>query len=139
MYAYPLLRTVEKDYEEYIRNKALLSYKCDAFAAAWTIAKRIEEKRSLVWLRERVDKVMKALTPSEQELVEARYFGKKKAARDLAGCERSYFRRQDRLAKKIASILSGVGVTQEVFDGAFAEMDIFRSIYRFAERKGEAF
>ncbi|MBQ7879754.1 MAG: hypothetical protein IJ317_03795, partial [Clostridia bacterium] len=95
MYAYPLLRTVEKDYEEYIRNKALLSYKCDAFAAAWTIAKRIEEKRSLVWLRERVDKVMKALTPSEQELVEARYFGKKKAARDLAGCERSYFRRQD--------------------------------------------
>lgn len=138
MYAYPLLKSVEKDYDQYIQNKALLSYKCEAFTAAWTIAKRIQEKRSLVWLRERVDKLLKVLSQSERALVEARYFGKK-SAENGTECGRSYFRRQNRLAKKIACVLSELGVTQEVFDKAFAEMDIFQSIYRFAERKGVAF
>ena len=143
MYAYPLLKSVEKDYDQYIENKALLSYKCEAFAAAWTIAERIQEKRSLVWLRSRVDKLLKGLTETERVLVEMRYFGKKKADKETisvsAGCERSYFRKQNRLAKKIACGLSELGVTQEVFDNAFAKMDIFQSIYRFAERKGAEF
>jgi hypothetical protein len=138
MYAYPLLKSVEKDYDQYIRNKALLSYKCEAFTAAWTIAKRIEEKRSLVWLRERVDKLLKVLPQAERVLVETRYFGKK-SVDSAVEFGRSYFRRQNRLAKKIACILSELGVTQEVFDKAFADMDIFQSIYRFAERKGAAF
>lgn len=141
MYAYPLLKSVENDYDQYIRNKALLSYKCEAFAAAWTIAKRIEEKQSLVWLRGRVDKLLKGLNETEIALVEARYFGKRKADNLCVStvCERSYFRKQERLAKKIACALSALGVTQEVFDQRFAKMDIFQSIYRFSERKRECF
>ena len=139
MYAYPLLKSVEKDYDQYIQNKALLSYKCEAFTAAWAIAKRIEEKRSLVWLRERVDKLLKGLTPSERTLVEIRYFGRKDLENTQAGRQRSYFRMQNRLAKKIACILSGLGLTQEVFENSFAQLDIFQTIYRFAERKGVAF
>lgn len=139
MYAYPLLKTVEQDYDGYIYNKALLSYKNEAMDAAMTIAERIEEKRSLIWLRERVERTLKKLSQTETEMIAFRYFGKKRTAEADAGSERNYFRRQKRLSEKVGAMLEGAGVTKEVFERAFAKLDIFQSIYRFAERKGDAF
>ena len=159
LYAYPLLKNVGREYDEYIRNKALLSYRSasPAWALAETIAEQIVEKQKLEWLKERVEKVLARLDDTERTLLAVRYFRgggrsgglliKKtpveadgKRAEIAAWSERKYFRRQSRLAEKVGAMLCGVGITEEVFEREYAPLDTFRKIYEFVQagKDGEA-
>ena len=148
LYAYPLLKTVEKDYEEHIGNKALLSYdgRWTAEQTAEYLAKEILEMRRLEWLKATVKKIVDGLSEVEKTLLAVRYFGKAKGVKALLqqeknplNCngwtERSYFRRQAKLGEKMAEAFSLAGLTEEVFAKEFAEMGVFKRVAKALERK----
>ena len=142
LYAYPLLKTVGKDYADHIQNKAVLSYDSawDTERLTEYLAEEIFRKNRLEWLRSIVEEVLEELTDFEKDLVAIRYFGKKHLLQTLRENaegkrwnERAYFRRQQRLAEKLSGMLHKKGITEEVFLRDFATLDIFEKIRRFVE------
>lgn len=146
LYAYPLLKTVGKDYEEHIRNKALLSYRSGGSAEnlAEYLAEEILCKRRLEWLKEKIDCVLDKLDQVEKTLVKIRYFGlERKIKRPMdhaAGGEKNrygewseskYFRRQNKLLSKMKGLFVAAGVNEEIFLKEFSILEPFREIYRF--------
>ncbi len=142
LYAYPLLATVGKDYEEHVKNKAVLSYdsKWTAEALAEYLAGEILQMRRLEWLKAKVEEVLDGLSAVERTLIAVRYFGKSKRIKALpkkgeqtgdrygTWTERTYFRKQQRLGEKVTGALRLAGVTEEVYAQDFAEIDFFRKI-----------
>lgn len=150
LYVYPFLKTVEKDYEDHILNKAVLSYRgnVNADKLAEYIAGQILEKRNLVWLKGCVDRVLKKLSDTEKMLVQMRYFGKRKKIKrgvscptQNAGgqvslpCERKYFRLQNRLVKKLTELFAGEGICEETFAFTFEKMPLFHKAYTLIRRE----
>ncbi len=137
LYAYPLLRTVGRDYEEHIKNKAVLSYdsRKSASELAEYLAGEILQMRNLEWLKARVEEILQKLSEEERSLVAMRYFGKRGKNREGTGAwtERTYFRRQQRLGEKLVGMLSLSGVTEEVFLREFATIEPFKTIGRKVE------
>lgn len=144
LYTYPLLKTVERDYEEHIRNKAVLSYKSrlSAEELAEYLAEEILQKEKLAWLRSVVEGVLGKLSDLERALLAIRYFGKRRATgnftavagRVAAWSEREYFRRQQRLSEKVGAMLRCAGVTKEKYLAEFAELELFKKVHRFVEK-----
>ncbi len=147
LYAYPLLATVEKDYEEHIRNKALLSYDGGKSAeeVATYLAGEILEMRLLEWLKGCVAKVLDGLTDVERTLVAIRYFGKTKRLKSLLRkpkeeglrkplwTERTYFRRQRRLGEKLGGLFLLCGLTEDKFLNDLLPIECIKKIYRGVE------
>ena len=149
LYAYPLLKTVEEDYAEHIRNKALLSYnsRLTTQELAEYLAEEILHKNRLSWLKNVVEQTLARLSETERTLLEIRYFGKKRKLRfclneqseqNGEACfvwsERKYFRMQQKVGEKVSAMLKVAGVTKPVFEGELAEIDIFRKVLRYIER-----
>ncbi len=146
LYAYPLLKTVEKDYEEHIKNKAILSYGSNLSAEemAEYLAGEILEMRRLEWLKGKLEEVFAKLNAVEKTLLSIRYFGEVDKLKRLTGrvsvknplapknwTERTYFRKQIRLGEKLAALLLSVGLTEEVYLRDFARVEIFMKIQRY--------
>ncbi len=139
LFAYPLLKTVEKDYEEHIRNKALLSYGGNrtALELAEYLAEELIHQQNLSWLKQTVKEVLDKLSDEERVLLSIRYFGHTEKMRNFALCkwnERTYFRRQARLSKKLGELLRIAGVTKDIYLCEFKDLDIFRKIHEFVEQ-----
>ena len=145
LYAYPLLKTVEKDYAEHIRNRAILSYESNTTAQrlAEYLAGELICQKNLSWLKSTVKEVVDKLSAEERELLSIRYFGKTFRARNFLkpiaeGGEkgwsaRKYFRKQARLSDKVGAMLRAAGITNELYQREFMNMDIFRKIHQFVE------
>ena len=149
LYAYPLLKTVEEDYAEHIRNKALLSYnsRLTTQELAEYLAEEILHKNRLSWLKAVVEQTLARLSETERTLLEIRYFGKKRKLRFYSNeqtenngeacfvwSERKYFRMQQKVGEKVSAMLKVAGVTKPVFERELAEIDIFRKVLRYIER-----
>ena len=139
---------MEKDYEEHIKNKALLSYDSRKRAEdlAEYLAGEIIEMRRLEWLKGKLEGVLAKLTEEEKILVEGRYFGKRKRLKQYlhekredengrGTSERNYFRRQRRLGEKLEKMLTSVGVTEEAYFSQLHSVEIFAKIYKMVERE----
>ena len=149
LYTYPLLKTVEKDYEECISNKALLSYGNGKSAeeTAMEIAYEIVCQRKFSWLKETLKGVIERLSEVERALVEVRYFGKKRT-RLLEVCkekstgrlwsERKYFRCQDRLSQKLEAMIKRA-VSEEIFERDFASTDLIEAVGKFVQKKEDQY
>ena len=146
LHAYPLLKTVEKDYEEHVRNKALLSYngRQTAERLAEYLAKEIIRARNLVWLRTSLERVFARLTEEERALVALRYFRRKgamKAFLEKTGqapwTDGKTARRQDKLSKKLEAMIRFEGVSEELYKVLFADMELFQKIKKYIEREQE--
>lgn len=143
LYAFPLLETVEKDYQEHIRNKAVLSYKSNLTAEqlAEYLVGEILEKQRFVWLKERVRAVLDKLNELEKTMVAVRYFGKKrkeKLPKDTPfgkWSERKYFREQERLGEKLVGMLLSAGITREVFEHWFLPTELFGKVRTYSKRQ----
>ncbi len=147
LYTYPFLKTVGKDYEEHIRNKALLSYRNQeqTEALAEYLAEEILRKESLERLKGIVEDILERLSDVERTLIAIRYFGKKRkikkaptgiavkkeSPKNLFRSERNYFRKQQRLSEKVGAMLRCAGITKEVYLKEFAPIDLFSKIQRF--------
>lgn len=140
LYAYPFLKTVGKDYEDHIRNKAVLSYdsRMTAERLAEYIAGEIIVKRNLEALKEDLEKVFGKLEEVENKLLAIRYFGKRKQLCEFlkneggasGWSERKYFREQNRLGEKVGAMMRSVGLTKERYQAELADLDIFKKIAR---------
>ena len=147
LHAYPFLKTVGEDYEEHIRNRALLSYdgRWTAEQTAEYLATEILNMRRLEWLKTKIENVMGKLTDVERTLTEIRYFGKGRKLKSFlqkqknplskrAFTERSYFRYQERLLDKISSLLILDGVTEEVYRRELAPIDVIQKVEKVASK-----
>jgi hypothetical protein len=136
LYAYPLLETVEKDYDEHIYNKAILSYKSERSAEvlAEYILGEIVEKNRLVWLKALVQRVLNGLSETERAFISAKYFRKQNAGLENKKngesevSESTYFRLQQRLGNKVGERFVANGLSKEVFDSDFSQMTIFKEL-----------
>ncbi len=149
LYAYPLLKTVGQDYEQHIRNKALLSYdgKWNTVRLAEYLAEEILRKERLEWLKGVIDKVLDKLSETERALVALRYFGKRRKKRPCAdggtaqgqtNCipawsDRTYFRMQRKLSQKVGAMLTAAGLTERVFERELAPIEMIAKIHRFVQ------
>ncbi|MBQ8659098.1 MAG: hypothetical protein IJ506_08170 [Clostridia bacterium] len=151
LYTYPKMQKMKEDYEVHIRNKAYFSYTGSTATDKLCeyIAGQILELRTLERLKAIVDGIWQKLTETERFLAELKYFGKSKktTAEAIAErgkeflkkkfeglkSERNYFRRQERLLKKIGAFLRGAGITEEVFLSEFACIAVLRLAYRFVK------
>ena len=137
LYAYPLLKTVEEDYAEHIRNKAVLSYnsRLTTEELAEYLAKEILRKNNLLWLRGAIEGVLEKLDDKERALVAARYFGKKKIPLHKEGeqewSERTYFRQQQKVGEKVGGMLVAAGVTKEFFETRLQGVELIDKIHKF--------
>ncbi len=151
LYAYPLLETVGKDYEEHIKNKAVLSYGSTTSAEemAEYLAGEILEMRRLEWLKGKLEEVFAKLNAVEKALLSIRYFGEADKLKGLrrksdienslsskGWTERTYFRRQIKLGEKLSALLLLAGLTEEVYLRELAKMEIFTKIQRYVEGGG---
>ena len=138
LYAYPLLKTVGEDYEQHIRNKAVLSYdgKWDTLRLAEYLAEEILQKNRLEWLKGAVERVLDKLSALERELVALRYFGKKRKKGEdgfSAWSDRKYFRMQQRTGEKVGAMLKAYGVTKSKFFDEFAPIGMIKKVHSFVE------
>lgn len=149
LYAYPFIKTVEEDYETHIKNKALLSYdsRMTAEALAEYLAEEIIEMRRLEWLKSKLESVVERLSEEEKILTAGRYFGKRKKLREYLNekeiscgrgdSERNYFRRQNRLEKKLEKMLIGAGITEEYYFSKLHNVETLSRIYKALQRAEE--
>lgn len=145
LYAFPMLETVEEDYQEHIRNKAVLSYKSalSVECLVENIVSEIEEMQRLIWLKAKVGEVLDKLNGLERMMVAVRYFGKKrkvilpKYEPFDKWSERTYFREQERLGNKLCEMLYLAGVTREVFERWFLRTELFNAVHRYAMKVKE--
>ena len=147
LYAYPQLDRIVCDYQEHIKNRAYLSYgsKVATERLAEELALEIVRRESAQALKGRIEKVVASLSEEEKMLLDARYFGKIDRIRRLfaaqkAGLcklpckpwsERTYYRKQSKLLKKITGALHASGLTEQVFDEEYLEIDYVAMLYQY--------
>lgn len=152
LYAYPTLKTIGEEYAIHISNKALLSYKSQKPAEELVeyLAKEIIYKQRLEWLKGFLEGIMDKLDDTEKALLRLRYFSpcknrKKEIQKENAEVytaiatwtDSSYFRRQNKLAKKIGNMIENAGFSEEIYQKDFAFIDILQCVARFLDRGGE--
>ncbi len=145
LYFYPMMRSTERNYGEYIRNKAIMSYD-NRVPAETTVEKILEEiikKKKFEELTNKLTSVMKELNLEDKVLLEFRYFRRKKVLKKIVknglwkfvGSKRNYFRRQNKLEKKIYSILIKKGLTEKEFLDNYAELEEIKDIVNYIESR----
>ncbi len=147
LYAYPQLDRIGRDYEEHIKNKALLSYGSKMATEKLTeyIAEEIVRRQNVWRLKAVLDKIIFSLTEEEKILLDVRYFGKVERVRRLfaawkAGLcslpfkpwsERTYYRKQARLLKRIVSQVKQAGVDEKRFDEECLSIEYIAMLYQY--------
>ncbi len=147
LYAYPRLQTLIKEYRDHIYERAVHSYggKTDAEEAVTYIAQQILNMQALEWLKGILDKIFSKLSSLELTMIGLRYFGLKRKSvkqeieRDKIefASERSYFRAQEKLLKKIAALLQAAGLDEQYFDSEFLEIEELKPICKYVEKGGD--
>ncbi len=152
LYAYPVLKTIGEEYQIHISNKALLSYKSQKSTEELFeyLAKEIICKQRLEWLKRLLDGVMDKLDEEEKALLHLRYFSPCKSRKRgletekaqvflgiAAWSDSTYFRRQNKLAQKMETMLENKGFSEEIFERDFAFIDVFQCVGRFLDGNGE--
>ena len=156
LYAYPQMERIGKSYGEHIANRAILSH--DGRVATEKLmvylVGEIEEKRRIERLKGILEKILSGLSTEEKLLLDIRYFGKMEQSKRIfasinAGLaegeyakipfwsERTYFRRQTALLKKLALRLKTQGIDKEEFLKEYAGLDGLGHIYRYLELRCE--
>ena len=143
LYAYPLLKTVGEDYEQHIRNKAVLSYdgRWNTWRLAEYLAEEILQKNRLEWLKSVVEKVLDKLSDTERALVALRYFGKRRKRNTAltegsdfpAWSDRKYFRMQQRTSEKVGGMLIAAGVTKAKFERELVTIEMIAKVHTYVE------
>lgn len=150
------MERIGKSYGEHIANRAILSH--DGRVATEKLmvylVGEIEEKRRIERLKGILEKILSGLSTEEKLLLDIRYFGKMEQSKRIfasikAGLaegeyakipfwsERTYFRRQTALLKKLALRLKTQGIDKEEFLKEYAGLDGLGHIYRYLELRCE--
>ena len=142
LYSYPRLEAIAEAVEVGARNKALLSFRstADTLSLLERISQDALTARELRLLKAETEKILLTLSEEELYLLEYKYFRRRKVLRgkfadyELALSERSYFRKQNELLKKISSRMRTSGLTKEDFLARFGHFSPFMRALRALER-----
>ncbi len=124
-----------------MKRKAYLSFdnrvSCEKLAVY--LLEQLELKTRIETLSDTLGGVVDKLSDQEKFLLQLRYFGGKNKTisacsdeeiRKLCGSRRSYYRRQERLVKKIAEKLLRRGVNEDSFYKEYGEIEVIRRVDR---------
>ena len=144
LYAYPTLKTLIKEYQDHIYERAVRSYggRTDAEEAVTYIAQQILNMQALEWLEGILEKIFSKLSNLELTMIGLRYFGLKRKSvkeefirdKNQFSSERSYFRAQEKLLKKITALLQAAGLDEKYFNSEFLVIEELKPICRYVER-----
>ena len=134
LYAYANLEAVADQIDELVEKKALSSMN-DYSPAIEQCNKILDftlQKDVLFALKIHIEEVLEKLNQYELDCLEYKYF-KRKPKEYFIGFDfvsRSYFRRQNKLIKKIAMLLEKAGATDVWFKDYCLEMDFFKELLK---------
>ena len=141
LYAYPKLGRIAEEIGQIVRAKACASVmgRETALACAENLIGYNFLREQLLFLKDELDGLLANLTREEQFLLEYKYFRRKKelaafADVRLSCSERTYFRRQQRLARAVNAELVRRGLTEEWFFEAFSGVSFFMSALESVRR-----
>ena len=161
LYTYPKFKMIDRDYKDHIENQAVLSYRYKGATAdlAEYIASEILRRKRLLVLKNALDGFLKSLNDEEATLLQLRYFGKIRMMKESAKpkgesewqkvcsseqkreriaswhwSERSYYRKQNRLLKKIVEAFNRMGFTKDVLEKEYMQYEFLKAVYRFLLR-----
>lgn len=137
LYAYPKLDMIAEAISSGAEIKAYLSFRTtDTLACAELICQRIMQSRALRELSRKMGEIVAAMSEEEQYLLEYKYFRRREELEGrfgqtcFTGSEREYYRRQNAVWRKTASLLIARGVTEDAFFRDFWKIPSFRRVYR---------
>lgn len=136
LYVYPTMKALGEAIRVSAENKAVLSYrsKRDAMSDLEEVAEEIFLAERVDSLKKTIDGILALLSQEELLLLEYRYFRRIKMLKRLGGqlacSERGYFRKQERLLRKLLACLVARGVTEEYFLEAFKNSLCLMKVYK---------
>lgn len=146
LYVYPKLERLEENIGQLVEAKARASYagKESTEACAKKMIEYLYVKDCFAWVRASLNEVLASLTKEERYLLEYKYFRRKKMLEgEFAGmccpfAERTYYRRQRKLADKLNGELIRRGMDEAWFMRTFGEvpymMAALRSVRAYGSR-----
>ncbi|MGN1053219.1 MAG: hypothetical protein ACI4SH_07520 [Candidatus Scatosoma sp.] len=141
LYVYPALKAAAKEVGEHVKRKACLSYgdrlSCEALTEY--LLGQIDTKERLETLFYTIGGALDELSDQEKFLLQVRYFGGKNKVisaysdeeiQKLCGSRRSYYRRQEKLVKKIGERFLRKGLNEEKFYSEYGSIELIRRVDR---------
>ncbi|MDD6994597.1 MAG: hypothetical protein SPH68_03535 [Candidatus Borkfalkiaceae bacterium] len=139
LYVYPALKAAAKEVSEHVQRKACLSYgdrrSCEALAEY--LLQQLDTKERLETLFYTIGNALDKLSAREKFLLQVRYFGGKhkvisaysdEELQKLCGSRRSYYRRQEKLVKKIGERFMAGGLNEENFYREYGSIELIRRV-----------
>lgn len=137
LYVYPVLRAAAKELGEHVKRKAYLSYasKTSCQNLAEYLLEQLDAKTRLETLYAEMKKAMHKLSDGEKTLLFVRYFGVRKTSgytdeqlKSVCGSRRTYYRKQDKLKRKIGERLKRAGLSEERFYREYGGIELIRRV-----------
>ena len=144
LYAYPKLGRVAEDIGQLVQAKARASVigREPALACAEKLIGYNFLREQLLFVKDELEALLGCLSREERFLLEYKYFRRKRelaayADLRLSYSERTYFRRQQRLARTVNAELVRRGLTEEWFFEAFSGVPFFMAALEGVREGGE--
>ncbi len=137
LFGYPHLKELTEQIDNIVEKKALgsMSNFSPCLFQCEEILDLTEQKKNLIFLLVIMKKITLKLTREESVYLDYKYF--KRLPKDVyLGFDfssRNYFRKQVRLAEKVAYLLEQEGVDDQCFEQKFLIMDFFKEMLKRVE------
>lgn len=139
LYVFPALKAAAKEVSEHVQRKACLSYgdrlSCEALTEY--LLEQIDTKERLETLFYTIGSALDKLSVEEKFLLQVRYFGGKNKVisaysdeeiHKIFGSRRSYYRKQEKLVKKIGEKFARNGLSEESFYREYGSIELVRRV-----------
>lgn len=139
LYVFPALKAAAKEVSEHVQRKACLSYgdrlSCEALTEY--LLEQIDTKERLETLFYTIGSALDKLSVEEKFLLQVRYFGGKNKVisaysdeeiHKIFGSRRSYYRKQEKLVKKIGEKFARNGLNEESFYREYGSIELIRRV-----------
>ena len=143
LYVYPRVEKILRDFDGMICALAF-TFGESGGRCAERIAEYIGAKQNFMYLREIVDEITANLSREERYLLEYKYFRRKRMLEgEFCGyaldCnERTYFRRQARLAEKLNALFLQKGLNEQWFNECFGWVRFMQTSRENVRLRGDA-
>lgn len=137
LYVYPVLRAAAKEIGEHVKRKAYLSYASKDSCETLTgyLLEQLDAKAKIETLSAEMKKATEKLSDDEKTLLRVRYFGLRKKSeytdedlKSVCGSRRSYYRKQDKLKRKIGERLKRAGLSEERFYREYGGIELIKRV-----------
>lgn len=145
LYVYPRIEKIVRDIDGIVEAQALCCFSAEScLRTAERIAEHICAKSSFLLLKDFLEKIIGELSRDELYMLEYKYFRRRKKLEGefcgfVLGCnERTYFRKQARLADKLNASFLREGLDEAWFSKHFSNVGFMMSACEAVKNRGGA-